>query len=475
MLHAAEDTTATRFPDSIEMNGVRYALKYRFEPGHPFDGVTMTVPLHLLNQVDERRCEWLVPGLLRDKVTHLIKDLPKGLRKHFVPVPQVVTGVLGSIEADAVPLTQILSEALQRQTGIEVPKDAWNTNDIPAHLSMNFRVVDDHGAEVAAGRDLPALRLQLGVKARRQFTETARSSFERQGVTTWDFGELPEQVEFARAGQKLIGYPAIVDEGKSVSLCLLDTEQEAEAATHRGLRRLFQLAAAEQVRYLGRNLRGLQEMALKYTLLAEIDGTRPHDKASAIDKLQEELVTAICDRAFFVEEDRIRDKTAFDSRVVKARTRLVDVANEVCGLVNEILAEYYSLRPRIQQPGAQAWQRLMNDIKAQLKALLPSGFIVAMPYARLKNYPRYLKAIDVRISKFPSNPARDAQWQDTIANWWRAWSQRLDVDRARGVRNPKLEEFRWMLEELRVSLWAQQLKTPYPVSFKRVEKAWEEI
>jgi ATP-dependent helicase HrpA len=218
MLHAAEDVTATRFPDSIEMNGVRYALKYRFEPGHPFDGVTMTVPLHLLNQVDERRCEWLVPGLLRDKVTHLIKDLPKGLRKHFVPVPQVVTGVLGGIEADAVPLTEILSEALQRQIGVEVPKDAWNTNDVPAHLRMNFRVVDDHGAEVAAGRDLPALRLQLGVKARRQFTETARSSFERQGVTAWDFGELPEQVEFVRAGQKLIGYPAIVDEGKSVSL-----------------------------------------------------------------------------------------------------------------------------------------------------------------------------------------------------------------------------------------------------------------
>lgn len=475
MLHGAEDITAVRFPDSIEMNGVRYALKYRFEPGHPFDGVTMTVPLHLLNQVDERRCEWLVPGLLRDKVTQLVKELPKGLRKHFVPVPQVVTAVLGAIEPDAVPLTEILSEVLLKQTGVEVPKDAWSAADVPSHLRMHFRVVDDHGAEVATGRDLPELRLQLGVKARRQFTETARSSFERQGVTTWDFGELPEQVEFVRAGQKLVGYPAIVDEGKSVSLGLLDTEQEAEAATHRGLRRLFQLAAVEQVRHLGRSLRGLQEMALKYTLLAEIDGTRPHDKASAIEKLQEELVTAICDRAFFVEEERIRDKAAFDARVVKARTRLIDVANEVCGLVNEILTEYYALRPRIQQPGAQAWQRLMNDIKAQLKALLPNGFIVSAPYARLKHFPRYLKAIDVRLTKFPSNPTRDAQWQDTLANWWRSWSQRLDVDRARGVRNPKLEEFRWMQEELRVSLWAQQLKTPYPVSFKRVEKAWEEI
>jgi ATP-dependent helicase HrpA len=266
-----------------------------------------------------------------------------------------------------------------------------------------------------------------------------------------------------------------VDEGKSVSLVLLDTEQEAEAATHRGLRRLFQLAAVEQVRHLGRNLRGLQDMALKYTLLAEIDGTRPHDKASAIEKLQDELVVAICDRAFFVEDARIRDKAAFDARVVKARTRLMEVANEVCSLANEILAEYYALRPRIRQPGAQAWQRLMNDIKAQLKALLASGFVVGVPYARLKHYPRYLKAIGARLDKFPSNPARDAQWQEVLAGWWRQWNQRLEVDRARGVRNPKLEEFRWMLEELRVSLWAQQLKTPYPVSFKRVEKAWEEI
>ncbi|MEO8037417.1 MAG: ATP-dependent RNA helicase HrpA [Betaproteobacteria bacterium] len=475
MLRGAEDISVERFPDSITMNGVTCALEYRFEPGHPLDGVTMVVPLHLLNQVDERRCEWLVPGLLRDKVTHLVKDLPKGLRKHFVPVPQVVTAVLGTIEADSVPLTEILSQALHRQVGVEVPKDAWNGADLPPHLLMNFRVVDEGGAELGTGRDLPALRLQFGVKARRQFTETARTTFERQGVTSWDFGELPEQVEFTRAGQKLIGYPAVVEEGKGAALVLLDTEQEAEAATHRGLRRLFQLAAGEQVKHLGRNLRGVQEMALKYTLLAEIDGTRAQDKASAIEKLQNELVAAICDRAFFLEDARIRDKAAFDARVVKARARIGEVAIEVCALVNEILDEYYALRPRLQQQGAQAWQRLMNDIKAQVRALLPNGFIVHVPYRRLKHLPRYLAAIGVRLDKFASNPTRDAQWQETLANWWRLSSQRLAADRARGVRDPKLEEFRWMLEELRVSLWAQQLKTPYPVSFKRVEKAWNEL
>ncbi|MCW5625476.1 MAG: ATP-dependent RNA helicase HrpA [Burkholderiales bacterium] len=475
MRHEAAEVSAERFPDFIEMNGVRCKLAYRFEPGHPMDGVTMTVPLHLLNQVDERRCEWLVPGLLRDKVTHLIKDLPKGIRKHFVPVPPVVTAVLDVIEPDAVPLTEVLSGALHRQVGVEVPKDAWNTADLPPHLRMNFRIVDENGGEAATGRDLPELRLQLGVKARRQFTENARSAFERQTVTAWDFGELPEQVEFNRAGQKLIGYPAIVDEGKHVSLVLLDTEQEAEAATRKGLRRLFQFAAVEQVKYLGRNLRGLQEMALKYSLLTELEGGRQPDKASSMDRLTGELVAAICDRAFFVEDEPIRHQAAFDARVAKARTRLAEVSTELCSLTQEILTEYYGLRPRIQQPGAQAWTRLMADVKAQIKALLVPGFLVAVPFTRLKHFPRYLKAIGVRLDKFASNPVRDAQWQETLAQWTRQWQQRLEVDRARGIRSPELEEFRWLLEELRVSLWAQQLKTPFPISFKRLEKAWDDI
>ena len=474
MLHAAEDISAERFPDVLEMNGVRYALRYRFEPGHALDGVTITIPLHLLNQVDERRCDWLVPGLLRDKVTHLVKGLPKGLRKNFVPVPAVVTRVLDGLEPASVPVVEVLSQALLRTTGVEVPRDAWDETDVPGHLRMNYRVLDEVGAEVAAGRDLPALRLQLGVQARRQFSASARDSFERRAITGWDFGELPEQVEFVRAGQKLVGYPAVADDGKTVSLVLLDTGQEAQAATHRGLRRLFQLAAVEQVKYLGRNLRGLQEMALKYSVLAELDGSK-QDKASATERLQDELVTAICDRAFHIEGDPIRDRQAFEARVAKARVRLMDVATEVCGTVNDLLTGYYTLRPRLQQAGAQAWQRLMNDIKGQIRQLLISGFIVEVPFDRLRHYPRYLQAIGGRLDKFASNPSRDAQWQETLTQWWRQWQQRRDADRARGIRDPKLEEFRWMLEELRVSLWAQQLKTPYPISFKRLEKAWQEL
>ncbi len=474
MRHGAQEITEERFPESLELNGVVYKLAYRFDPGHPLDGVTMTVPLHLLNQVDERRCEWLVPGLLREKVTQLIRELPKNLRKNFVPVPQVVTAAMERLEPGSTPLAAALSEALLRTAGVEVPQAAWNAAELPPFLHMNYKVVDEQGNEAAMGRDLAQLRAQLGVKARRQFSESAASQFERKGLTSFDIEELPEQVEFTRGGQKLIGYPALVNEGKSVSLSLLDTEQDAAAATHQGLRRLFQLTAPEQVKFVARNLPGFQDMALRYALLLELEGGRA-EKGAVSDRLRDELVDAICDRAFFVELEQVRTRAAFNERTNKAKMRLTEVAQEVCRAVAEILTEYQALRPRLNQQGVPIWQRAMSDIRNQLKELLRPGFIMSVPLARLKDYPRYLKAIHLRLDKFSINPAKDADWQQQIQSWRQAYQARMGDDSHRGVRDPKLEEFRWALEELRVALWAQRLKTPYPISFKRLAKAWSEL
>jgi ATP-dependent helicase HrpA len=474
MRHAAEGITEERFPETLELAGVVYRLAYRFEPGHALDGVTMMVPLHLLNQVDERRCEWLVPGLLREKVTHLIRELPKNLRKHFVPVPQVVTPALEHLEPGSLPLTVALSQALLRVTGVDVPQDAWNLAELPPFLHMNFKVMDERGNELAMGRDIVELRAQLGVKARRQFSESAANQLERKGLTSFDLDELPEQVEFTRGGQKLIGYPALVDEGKSVRLTLLDTEHDAESATHRGLRRLFQLAAPDAVKFVGRNLPGFQDMALRYALLLELEGGKA-DKSTVSDRLRDELLDAICDRAFFVEQERVRTRAAFNERVSKAKTRLADVAQEVCRVVSEVVTEYQALRPRLNQQGVPVWQRAMTDIRNQLKELLRPGFIVSVPLTRLKHYPRFLKAIQFRLDKFPLNPPKDADWQQQLQSWWQAYQTRAAADKQRGVHDGRLEEFRWMLEELRVSLWAQQLKTPYPVSLKRLAKVWAEI
>ncbi|MGH8678799.1 MAG: ATP-dependent RNA helicase HrpA [Burkholderiales bacterium] len=474
MRHAATEVTEELYPAQFEIAGHRLALSYRFEPGHPLDGVTMTVPLAALNQVDERLCEWLVPGLLREKVTHLVKGLPKGLRKHFVPVPQVVTRVLEILTPEPKPLTQALSSALLTTVGVEVSQDALAGVELPPHLTMNFRIVDEQGRELAMGRDLVQLRAELGVKAQRSFTESAGAQFERKGLKSWDFDELPEIMEIDRGGQKIVGFPALIDEGDSVSLTLLDTEAEANTATRKGLRRLLRFALPEQIKFLGRNLSGLAEISLRYSLLLEEQGVRSN-KASVTDRLREELIAAACDRAFFVDSEPVRTRKAFDARLVKAKTRLAEVASELCRLTAEILAEYQALRAHLVEPRFSAWPRALADIRAQLKPLLAEGFIVNVPFERLKHYPRYLKAAGVRLDKLASNPERDSNWQQHVARFWQMYTTRMEQDRQRGVRDPGVEEFRWMLEELRVSLWAQQLKTPYPVSFRRLEKYWADL
>jgi len=479
MRHSAEQVTLDLYPDSMELAGHQLALSYRFEPGHVMDGVTMTVPLAALNQIDERRCEWLVPGVLRDKVTEMIRGLPKGMRKHFVPVPQVVTSVLGPIEAAVTkseprPLAQVLATSLHKKTGIEVSQEALQAVDLPIYLRMNFRVVDDDGDEIAMGRDLVALRGELGVKALRSFTETAATEFERKGMRRWDFDELPESMEVERGGGRVIGYPSIVDEGDSVALTLVDTEIEAERATRKGLRRLLRLTLPEQFKYLSRNLPDLAGMSLRYALLLEDQGVRGN-KASVGDRLRDELVEATCDRAFFVDAELVRDRKAFDARVAKAKVRLVEVASELCRLTGEILVQYQSLRTRLNDDRFAAWPRALADVRAHLGLLLPERFIFETPFERLKHLPRYLQAAGVRLDKLASNSDRDANWQEQLTRFWKAYTTRLEQDRLRGMSDPKVEEFRWMLEEVRVSLWAQQLKTPYPVSFKRLEKYWSEL
>jgi ATP-dependent helicase HrpA len=480
MRHSAEQVTEDLFPDALAVGMQTFDLAYRFEPGHALDGVTMIVPLHLLNQLDERRCEWLVPGLLRDKITYLVKGLPKGMRKHFVPVPRVVTDCMGILQPDSGPLTEALSQALFKKIGVEVPVEAWNLADLSPHLLMNFSIVDENGREIASGRDLPQLRSQLGVKARRTFSAAASAGFERKTLTSWDFDELPEQVEVDRGGRKLVGYPAIADEGRSVALTLLDTEAEAEAATRKGLRRLFLLALPEQMKFLARNLLGFNELQLRYALLFEREGGKQdkgsrHDKSEVAEHLREELIIAICDRAFFVEEEPVRNRKVFEARVAKGKTRLMDVAQEICRIAAEILAEHQALRSKLAQPQHAAWPRAIADIRSQLRELLGPGFLASVPFERLKHYPRYLRAIAVRLDKIASNPERDGNWQQQLARYWQAYQARLAADHSRGLRNPKVEEMRWMLEELRVSLWAQQLKTPYPVSFRRIEKYWSEL
>ncbi len=471
MRHGAEGVTEELFPKTMAVGEVACRLAYRFEPGHPLDGVTLTVPLHLLNRVDENRCDWLVPGMIRDKVTALVKGLPKKIRAACVPVPEFVTGFLSNSPSPQPSpiqgegggeggLTSTLAAYIMKKTGQAVAGDDWRLDELPPHLRMNFRVVDEAGHELAAGRDLARLKQQLGQAAQMTFAQSTAGEHEREGLTQWNFGDLPEKIAFSRGRQQLTGYPALVDEGSSVAIRLLDTRAAADAETRKGVRRLLWLSLREQMKQLEKNIPGFNQIAMQARTVM------------TPDELRDDLLTAIADRAFIGDDALPRTEKEFGKQRDRAKTRLPAVSQGAARLAAEIFAEYHALAARL---GGKLPHPLVTDIRAQLAGLIYKGLFSATPWEHLQHYPRYLKAIGQRIDKYPGNAERDARHAAGLQEWWQKYQERLEKQRKEGSVDPRLLEFRWMLEEMRVSLFAQGLRTPYPISWKRLEKAWGEI
>jgi ATP-dependent helicase HrpA len=467
MRHAAAGITEAQFPERIQAAGLDLKLGYRFEPGHPLDGVTVRVPLHALNQLEPGQFEWLVPGLIREKVAVLFKALPKNVRRQLIPPAEHVTAFLeeqdqGSRnkEQGQMPLSAALARYAQRAAGEPVSPDIWDGAELPAHLRMNFRVMDEAGRELATGRDLAALKQQLGQAAQLTFA-AADTGIEKSGVRAWDFGDLPAEIAFTRGGRKLTGFPALADEGETAAIRLFDTRSAAEGAMRGGVRRLMRLALKEQMKQLEKSLPGLAQAALLLRAVA------------TPDELKEDLLAAITDRAFIGEDSLPRDAKAFEELKQRARTRLPAVREAGCRLFTAIAEEYQRAAQRLA--AARALPVPAADIRAQLGLLVFKGFLAATPWERLHDLPRYLKAMQRRLDKYPQDPERDAKHAASIAGLWKRYQERAVKLRREGESDPRLEDFRWRLEELRVSLFAQELKTPYPVSHKRLEKLWSQI
>jgi ATP-dependent helicase HrpA len=460
MRHGAEGVTEELFPKTLEVGEVACKLTYRFEPGHPLDGVTLTVPLHLLNRVDENRCDWLVAGMIRDKVTALIKGLPKKIRSACVPVPEFVTAALSTVPTGQGNLTEALAAFIKKKTTVIVSPDDWRLDELPAHLRMNIRVVDEAGHELASGRDLAELKQKLGQAAQMTFAQSTASEHEREGLTQWNFGDLPEKIAFTRGKQQLTGYPALVDEGVSVAIRLLDTREAADLATRGGVRRLLWLSLKEQMKQLEKNLPGFNQFAMQARAVMNPD------------ELREDLLTAIADRAFIGDDALPRSEREFAKQRDRAKTRLPAVAQGAAKLAAEIFAEYHVISGRL---GGKLPYPLATDIRNQLGQLIYKGLFAATPWEHLQQYPRYLKAIGQRMDKYPGNAERDARHGASMQEWWQKYQERLEKQRKAGAVDPKVMEFRWMLEEMRVSLFAQGLRTPYPISWKRLEKVWGEM
>jgi ATP-dependent helicase HrpA len=511
MRHEAAGITTQTFPKHIRLGGTDCQATYLHEPGDARDGVTVTVPLFVLNQVSEDRCEWLVPGLLKDKIQALLKSLPQRPRSRFVPLPESATRLAAELSAPelfgAGSLTDVLLKKARDETSLDIKRTDFKHEMLSPHLFMNLLVVDEHGRQLGMGRNLGALKGELGAKARGAFQALAQLKVSSVGAsvtqgnvslspatassspviaseawqssqrapatskpasapkplapqryTAWTFGELPELMEISKGGQTLIGFPALVDVQDAVTIEVFDEPDVAAAKNRAGLRRLFALQIKDALKYLEKNIPDLQKMAVAYMPL----GTA--------DELKTQIIDVALDRAFLLDP-LPNDEITFKRRIEEGRGRLTLIANEVARLAGTILLEFGAATRKIKDtknaPDATA------DCTAQLQRLMPKNFMAATPWPQLQHYARYLKAITQRLDKYRADPARDAQRLTELKpqeqRYWRLVAER------KGAQDARMLEFRWLLEELRVSFFAQELRTPQPVSIKRLEKAWGQL
>jgi len=469
MRHSAAGVTTEAFPHHLKVGGVDYALSYHFEPGSPKDGVTLTLPLAQLNQIPALRMEWLVPGLLKEKLVQLIKTLPQKIRAKLVPVPEFVDEFIAATAGNDKKMNQglipplidyILEARGLNARGWAVTPDAFRPDALPPHFSMNYKLIDEHGRQLDMNRSLVALRGEWGKEAKEEFAELHETPSEYTQLTDWTFGELPELMEVPVGKQTVLGYPALVDDGETVSLKVFDSAEEAAETHRKGLARLFMLQFKEQVKYFDKNVPGMSQMGMQFMAL----GTT--------DELKRQIVDLTFERACLTEPLPTTPE-AFKARCGEAKARLGLIMQEVCRLVGTVLTEWQAVTKKL--PAFKAQAAVVADIEAQLKRLLGKRFVVDTPFERLQQYPRYLKAIVVRLDKLKANPARDAQLMADYGPLWTNYERRAIQLAKMGTVDPQIEQFRWLLEELRVGLFAQELRTPVPVSVKRLEKQWEGI
>lgn len=512
MRHEAAGITTQSFPKTLRLGGVDCLATYLHEPGDAKDGVTVDVPLFALNQVNEERCEWLVPGMLKDKIQALIKTLHQRPRSRLVPLPDTAARMAAELLAPekfgAGSLTDAVLKLVRDATSLDIKRNDMKLEMLPPHLFMNFRVVDEHGRQLGAGRNLGALKGELGSQARGAFQALAglktrtlpQNADPAQGsesnrppaqqgraqeapenianqraatvrtperYTSWSFGELPELMEISKGKQTLIGFPALIDLGDAVTIEVFDEPDVATAKHRAGLRRLFALQIRDALKYLEKNLPDLQKMATAYMLVGR---AADNSGGGTLEELREQIIEVALDRAFLLEP-LPTNEADFKKRIDDGRGRLTLIASEVARLAATILVEFAAAQRKIKD--TKNATEAVADAAQQLQRLVPKRFLTATPYPQLQHFPRYLKAITLRLEKWRADPARDAarlaELRPQEQRYWRLVAER------KGAMDARLQELRWLLEELRVSFFAQELRTPQPVSIKRLDKLWGQL
>ena len=455
---SGEIDARAQFPDHVDIGSTSIQLDYHFEPGHEADGVTAIIPVHLVNQLTPFRFEWLVPGLLREKILFLIKSLPGSVRRAFVPVPTFADACFAALRPLDDSLLSALAAFLSKMTGVSVPQDAWRPQNLPAHLLMRFKIIDARGAVLAAGRDFAVLQDQWKATATAQFSSLVQTKVEQTGLTGWTCGDIPDVQRITHSGLDVAVYPALEDQGQSVALVGFDSSDQARLAHRGGVRRLFLIQMpASKWKYLEKNLPHLQQAGLYFLTYGPSDA------------LKEDFFMAVADRALGGDPAVIRKAEEFAQKMEQANQQFFPLAIELSRLLERVMAEYRTVMQQLDNSTLSTNKAALADVRSQLSQLIYPGFLTQTPNAWLQHYPRYLKAVDLRLKKLATAALRDQAGLSQIAPFWASYIN----GPANAKHHDAWQDYRWLIEEFRVSLFAQELKTVMPVSAKRLQKQLE--
>jgi ATP-dependent helicase HrpA len=462
MQRTGEEITEDAFPATLNIGSVTLQINYHFEPGNAGDGISVDIPVSLLQQLNSRTFNWLVPGLLEEKIIALLRSLPKQLRKHFVPVPNYAKDACAAFEdiplSERPALMDALSSYLQRLTGVTILPQDWKPEGLLPHLFMYYCVLDEHEEILDEGRDLSRLQAAWADRSKAHFARLPKSDWEQDNLKKWTFGTLPAQVELDASSVKILAYPALLVEGKEVKLRLFDDIEKARQAHRGGLLRLAQIGLSSELKHLRRKAPITPNMCMHYM---------PVDNC---DNLKRNLAEGVLEALILVEPFP-QDNTEFLARLESARRQLFSLASEHARHIEITLSLYHDIATQYKNAKSVGEFKGLSTLNQHFRRLIYAGFLRETPIEHWKQLPRYLKAVQRRLERLQQSPEKDARKAAQINPLWLAYL----TAREEGDNRQAVLDFRWRLEEFRVSLFAQELKTAYPVSLEKLEKHWAEL
>jgi len=451
------EVSANDYPDQIEMGSMVLPLRYHFAPGEDDDGVTIVMPVEVVNRLSQQRCDWLVPGMIEEKITLLIKALPKNLRRNFVPAPDFAKKLVANLEHGQGQLTAMLSQQLKAMTGVDVLSSDWDSDDLPAHLLMRFELLDANGKTLRSSRDLESLQSEFIDQVEETLLQHSDTSVERENITDWNFGDLPEVVDIEKSGITMQGYPALHAVDNTLNIKLFASVSAANAAMPGGLRLLLRLVLRDEIKYLQRKLPGIDVLTLRFAPFG--------NKKILID----DIIEAALDHVFIKDQPWPRTREAFLSRLESSRNKLVSAANELCEATANAFEQHRLVAKRIEGSVSLSWVEAIGDIRDQIDKLLYPGFVTATGLERMRRLSIYFQAMGRRLDAIDQSPDKDRRARSELLPAWEQFKALPTVRSDDPDYNNNYEALRWAFEELRISLFAQELGTREKVSVARLE------